>query len=130
MIALDTNVVLRYLVQDDPGQARAATELMENTLSVANPGFISLVVLCEITWALKSVYGQEQAVIAATLRALMDAPQIEVESVTLVDAALRAKGFDVADSIIHQIGVAKGCDKTLTFDKRFARQDGVELLVA
>jgi predicted nucleic-acid-binding protein len=56
MTGLDTNVLVRYLTQDDAKQAEQATQLIENTLTVANPGFISLVVLTELYWVLGNVY--------------------------------------------------------------------------
>ena len=52
MIGLDTNVIVRYVVQDDPRQSAAATRLMEKTLSAENPGFVAVVTLCEVAWVL------------------------------------------------------------------------------
>ena len=64
MIGLDTNVVIRYLTQDDPKQATIATRLMEKTLSSGEPGFISLVVLAEVVWVLVSLYSVDRAGVA------------------------------------------------------------------
>jgi predicted nucleic-acid-binding protein len=57
MIALDINVLVRYLVQDDPEQAALASRLIEDVLTPSEPGFVSLVVLAQTAWLLERVYG-------------------------------------------------------------------------
>jgi predicted nucleic-acid-binding protein len=128
MIALDTNVLLRYLVQDGDTQALIATRLIENDLSVENRGFVSLAVVCELVWALGHTYKQSRAVIADTLFQILDAPQIEMDDDHLVRAALEQSSGDIADTLIHLVGQACGCTHTVTFDRKFARLPGVELL--
>ena len=128
MIALDTNVLLRYLIQDDAVQAAAATSFLEGKLSTTTPGFISLVVICEIVWALRKTYDQPRATIAQSLDVLIKAPQFVVEDIEIVELAISADGGDIADAIIHFVGAKQGCSKTVTFDKKFARLSGVELL--
>ena len=56
MVGLDTNVLLRYLVQDDPAQSRRATEIVERRLTRRDPGFVSLVSILEIVWVLGTLY--------------------------------------------------------------------------
>lgn len=80
MIALDTNVVIRYLAQDDARQSAAATRLIEKSLSTAKPGFISLIVLCEIAWVLADCYGADKARILAVIEGLLGSKQLVVES--------------------------------------------------
>jgi predicted nucleic-acid-binding protein len=65
VIALDTNVVIRYVTQDEPRQAAAATRLFEKTLSAENPGFVAATTLCEIAWVLADCYGANKAHIRA-----------------------------------------------------------------
>ena len=90
MIGLDTNVVVRYVVQDEPRQSAAATQLMEKTLSAENPGFVALVTLCEIAWVLAECYQADRQRIRAVVEGLLGTKQILVESPELVWKALRA----------------------------------------
>ena len=57
MIGLDTNVIVRYLTQDDPVQSKQATDIVERRLTDANPGFVSIVVMVETVWVLDRAYG-------------------------------------------------------------------------
>lgn len=132
MIGLDTNVVIRYLAQDEPRQAAAAARLMEETLSVGNPGFISTVTLCEIAWVLADCYAADRARIRAVVEGLLGTRQIIVESPELVWKALRAwqaSAADLSDALIGEVAAARGAAKTVTFDKAAARLPGFELLV-
>ena len=131
MIGLDTNVIVRYVVQDDPRQAAAATRLMERTLSADNPGFISIVTICEIGWVLAECYAADRARIAAVVQALLETRQIVVESAELVWKALRAwrgSAADLSDALIGAIAAANGARTTVTFDKAAAKLPGFELL--
>ena len=128
MIALDTNVLLRYFVQDGDHQAAIATHLIEQILSADKPGYISLPVVCEVVWAMQTTYRQSRLAIATSLSFLLDSTQVEVEAGEIVAAALGQTGCDIADAIIHLVGQKYGCTKTITFDKKFARLAGVELL--
>lgn len=135
MIGLDTNVLVRYLAQDDPRQSAAATRLIEQTLSTAQPGFISLVVLIELCWVLKRLYGAKEPELADTVGALLDTGTFRVEHRHVVQAALsrvtqgqgRKAGF--ADALVAALAQHHGCDQTLTFDKGAAASAGMTLLV-
>ena len=127
MIAVDTNILLRYVVNDDARQNERVARLFEDELNATSPGFVSLVVVCELVWALKRTYAIERDVVAAMLVEVLTMPSLVVEQGELVEAATRGSG-DIADLIIHGIGVRYGCTRTLTFDKKFARLEGVELL--
>ena len=70
MIGLDTNVLVRYLTQDDPSQARLATDLIERRLSHQDPGFISIVAMVETAWVLERAYGLSAAEVAAVIERL------------------------------------------------------------
>ena len=78
MIGLDTNVLVRYLTQDDPSQARLATELIERRLSEQDPGFISVVAMVETAWVLERAYGLGAADIAAVIERLLQAAELVV----------------------------------------------------
>jgi predicted nucleic-acid-binding protein len=128
VIALDTNVLVRFLVQDDPRQAALATRLIEEVLTPAEPGFVSLIVLVELTWVLGRAYRCAQAQIADIVSELAASDTIVIERASIVTAALQSSRGDLADGLIHEIGRAHGCEWTATFDRRSARLDGVELL--
>jgi predicted nucleic-acid-binding protein len=131
VIGLDTNVVVRYLAQDDPRQSAAATKLLEGVLTPEQPGFVSTIVLCEIAWVLAECYGADRARIGDAIDGLLAARQIAVESSDIVHKALRAwrnSGADFADALIGEVGASQGASRTVTFDKAAARLPGFELL--
>lgn len=128
MIAVDTNIFVRYLVQDDPAQGAIATNLLENTLTTENPGFVSLVAVLELNWVLRTQYKFSPLIAANAIAALMSSPSLIFENDAAVRTALGFEYGDLADNILHEVGQANGCTKTVTFDKKFARLDGVELL--
>jgi predicted nucleic-acid-binding protein len=129
VIAVDTSILVRYFVQDDPNQAALATVLLETRLTPAEPGLVTLVVIHETYRTLMRVYRLEHAAIVAILQELIAAPNLVVEHRDVVERALAAPvGF--ADALIHFVGASSGCTKTITFDKKFARLKGVELLAA
>jgi predicted nucleic-acid-binding protein len=130
MIALDTNILLRYFAQDGGVQVDIATRLIEEDLSPTAQGFVSLVVICEPAWSLKQSYRQERVVVAEALTRLLSSRQIVVESAVIVKRAITEQNSGIADAIIHLTGHANGCTKTVTFDKKFALLEGVELLSA
>lgn len=131
MTGLDTNVVVRYLAQDDARQAAAASRLFERVLSPEHPGFLSVIVLCELAWVLADCYGADRARIRQALEGLLAAKQVKVETPDLVRKALRAwdaGGADFADALIGEVAAAHGAGKTLTFDRAAAKLPGFELL--
>ena len=128
MIAVDTNVLLRYIVQDDPVQSALAERFLEHDLSPQVPGFVSLVAVCEIAWALERTYDLPREAIADAIMGLTKTPQLEIEAGDLVRVAAAQTRFTIADTIIHLVGQARNCTGTVTFDRNFARMDGVDLL--
>lgn len=135
MIGLDTNVLVRYLAQDDPKQSARATRLIENELSVAKPGFISLVVLAESCWVLTRLYGATQEELATTAVDLLASAQFHVEGREAIQAAVRhcqsdkrSKKAGFVDVLIAQVAAARGCVHTVTFDKVAAQTAGMKLL--
>ena len=131
MTGLDTNVIIRYIAQDDPRQSAAATRLMEKTLTVEQPGFVTLVTLCEAAWVLAECYAADRARIRSVLQGLLETRQIVVESAELVWRALRiwqASGADFSDALIGEVALAAGATKVLTFDKAAAKLPSFALL--
>lgn len=131
MIGLDTNVLVRYVVQDEPAQARAATRLIETKCSAETPGFVSLVVLTELVWVLDRAYGYPRADISAVLGALFATAELRMESPQLARMTAQAYAAgpaDFADYLIGHIHSANGCETTYTFDRRCAKS-GVHALI-
>jgi predicted nucleic-acid-binding protein len=131
VIGLDTNILVRYLTQDDPRQAALANHLIEETLTAERPGFISTVALVELVWVLESGYECGRVQIAQVLERLLRAKPLVVESPNVAWQATRlfaASKSDFADCMIERTGQANGCDHTLTFDRAAAKGTGMHLL--
>ena len=116
---VDTNVVVRYLTGDDPGQAARARAVID-----AGDVFVSTTVLLESEWVLRSVYGLSRTEVAAALRAFAGLPGLSVESPAVLSEALdhAERGMDFADAL--HLGAAARCEALLTFDLRFIEQAG------
>jgi predicted nucleic-acid-binding protein len=131
VIGLDTNVLVRYLAQDDPVQSLKATELIERRLSEGNPGFLSVVAMVETAWVLDRAYGRADRQIAAAIERTLQADVLVVENEQEVFAAmiaLREGHGSFVDALIGGLGGRAGCTRTLTFDQRASRLPGFELL--
>jgi predicted nucleic-acid-binding protein len=131
MIGLDTNVLVRYLAQDDPAQSPKATELIERRLTEDEPGFISVVAMAEIAWVLERAYGLADQEIAVAIEGVLQAEVLVVENeqeVFTAMTALKAGRGSFADALIGALGAKAGCSRTLTLDRRAQRLSGFELL--
>ncbi len=127
MIGLDTNVLVRYLVQDDPRQSARAARLLESRCTASEPGFVNRIVLCETVWVLKRAYGYERQVISDVIERLLQTAELEVEDAQLAWRALksyRAQAVGFADALVAEINLRKGCEGTASFDKRANKMDG------
>ena len=125
MIGLDTNVLLRYLTQDDPAHSARATEIIERRLTAEEPGFISLVTVLEVVWVLKSLFNRTRLEIANDIEMLLAADTLEVQNeqeVYLAVVALRNGSGTFEDALIGALGVWRGCSATLTFDEGAAKR--------
>ena len=130
MIGLDTNVLVRYLAQDDPKQAALATKLIES-LGADEPGFISHVVLAETLWVLESCYAADPVRVQQVMDALLRTSGIVVERAESVWRALRQfkqNDGDFSDTLIAVSASDAGCRATYTFDKDAAKRSGMTLL--
>lgn len=130
MIALDTNVLVRFLTQDEPTQAQASADLISG-LTEDNPGFVCREVLVELVWVLERAYKFSSSEIAHVLEGLLSATELVVEEADSVGAILQlyeVKGFGFADLMIRQASRRSGSLHLATFDKRAARLDDVELV--
>ena len=120
MIGLDTNVLVRYLTQDDPVQARKARRAIERALSAGSRVHVDTAVFCELVWVLKGVYKFDRGAICTALEQLLEAAQVSVADRDLVREALssyRHGPGDFADYVIALRNAAAGCTSTATFDR-------------
>ncbi|WP_420239302.1 PIN domain-containing protein [Telmatobacter bradus] len=130
MIGIDTNVLIRYFVRDDPKQTHIATELIFS-LSVDEPGWIAIPVLVETVWTLRRTYRLERAAIAAILEQMLASRELFVEQRELAQQALavfRSTRADFADCLIAASARRAGCERLVTFDRVAARDAGMEFL--
>jgi predicted nucleic-acid-binding protein len=127
MIGLDTNVVVRLFVDDDPKQAELARNLVAGQCSPERPGFIDRVALCELLWVLSSAHGYSRSALATVVATLLASRDIRLEDDNLVQLALedyRATNVDFADILIGHVDIARGCEMTATFDRKAAKLKG------
>ena len=130
MTGLDTNVLVRYIMQDDPKQSPKATRLMES-LDADHPGFIALVTVVELYWVLTTCYDLTGEQVSQALDAILRTKQLVVERADQVMRALRvfASGkADLADCLIERCAAHAGCQQTMTFDVGAAKHAGMTLL--
>ncbi|OIQ81662.1 tRNA(fMet)-specific endonuclease VapC [mine drainage metagenome] len=130
MIGLDTNVLVRYIMQDDAKQTAKATTLIES-LSAAAPGFITLVSVIELVWVLSACYDLSRAQIAQALEIILRSKQLIVDQAEHVVRALRvfrAGNADFADCLIERMAASAGCAQTMTFDSAAAKTAGMTLI--
>ncbi|MBV8630395.1 MAG: type II toxin-antitoxin system VapC family toxin [Silvibacterium sp.] len=130
MIGLDTNVLVRYLQQDDPQLSSRATALI-HSLSGERQGYISLVTLVELVWILVRKFKLERKQIVCIVDSLLRAEELIVERSGFVRSVLHLyenskAGF--SDCLIAEQGSVAGCDYTLTFDQTAAKAGGMKPL--
>lgn len=130
MIGLDTNVLVRYIMQDDPRQSPKATALIES-LDADAPGFVTLVSVVELYWVLSSCYELTDEQVKQALEALLRTRQILVDRADQVLRALRVFGdckADFADCLIERTAAGAGCHQTMTFDVGAAKYANMTLV--
>jgi predicted nucleic-acid-binding protein len=130
MIGLDTNVLVRYIAQDDAIQSQIATGFIER-LSERDPGFISVVAITETAWVLERAYRLSAEEVAKAIERTLQADALVVESeqeVFTAVIALKDGRGSFADALIGALGAKAGCSATVTFDQGALRLPGFELL--
>jgi len=131
MIGLDTNILIRYLTQDDPVQSAKATRILEHRLTLKNPGFVSVVAMVETVWVLDRAYGLTALEIAKAVERLLQVEVLAVENeqeVFTAMVALKQGRGSFADALIAELGARVGCSRTLTFDQKEVRLPAFELV--
>jgi len=120
VIGLDTNVLARYLTQDDPVQSAKTNQLIEQTVTDGNSFFINQIVLCELVWVLTRAYNYPKSDVVQVIEKILLTRHFEIEDKNTVSQALnyyKTSRADFADCLIGLKNSNNGCDKTLSFDK-------------
>ena len=131
MIGIDTNILVRYLAQDDPNQAEIATKFIEVTCTKDNLGFINHITLCEMCWVLKRLYKTPKEQLAEIIELLLRTVQLFVQESQVVWMALeefKTDNADFPDCLIAQINIVNYCSSTVTFDVKASNAAGFDLL--
>ncbi|MEJ2610750.1 MAG: type II toxin-antitoxin system VapC family toxin [Candidatus Thiodiazotropha sp.] len=130
-MGLDTDVLVRYLVQDDPKQAAQASKFIETNCTDKSPCFIGQIVLCELAWVLESNYNQDRKQITTIIEQLLQVGQLEVMEPEVVWCALndyKNSNADFPDHLLARVNESRGCGVTVTFDKKAAKQRFFQIL--
>lgn len=130
MIGLDTNILVRYLTQDDPIQSPKARKIVERRLTEEKPGFVSIVAMIEIVWVLERAYRLAPHEIVGAVERMLQIDVLAVENeqeVFTAMIALKDGQGTFADAVIAALGARMGCTCTLTFDRKALRLPGFEL---
>jgi predicted nucleic-acid-binding protein len=133
MIGIDTNVLVRVIVADDPKQAAVARDFIRDRCTADDPGFVSNIVLAELAWILAKSYGYSRIEIADAIERIMETVQLQVESPTDVASALadyRTGPAGFSDCLIGHINHTAECSHTVTFDRKAAKLPGFKLLTS
>jgi predicted nucleic-acid-binding protein len=131
MKAVDTNVLVRFLVNDDPPQANAVRSLFAAAERQRESFWVPVLVMLEAIWVLESAYGVSRNELIATLNDLLLLPVLEFEHRAAVQRMLASaakNAGDLPDLLIAETARQAGCEATLTFDRKAARAAGFELV--
>ncbi len=122
MEAIDTNVLVRYLTADNTVQFNRAIEVIES----GSPKLLSPIVLTELSWVLKSVYGLDRESIVGLLRLVGSNGFFMYKRPEAIKIAIEeyAAGFDLADTLIGRLNMEDGAETTFTFDKKAGKLPG------
>ncbi len=131
MIGLDTNVLVRYLVADDPDQLALVDRLVAEAVAAGERLYLNSVVLAEAAWVLESVYGYRKAQILESLEAVARTRQFSLADRDAVVRALeryREGTADFSDYLIGELNRSDGCRQTVTFDRSLGDSPAVRVL--
>jgi predicted nucleic-acid-binding protein len=127
MLGIDTNVLVRFLVRDDEAPFEKARRLIKREVDAGEDVFVSLLVLLETEWVLRSRYGLQKTEIMDAISGLLDAAELRLEDEPAIEESLstwRDSPADFADCLIGAHNRRMGCGATATFDARGLRLPG------
>jgi predicted nucleic-acid-binding protein len=130
LIGLDTSILVRHIMQDDPVQSAAASRLL-GSLTAVDRGFVPLVAVIELNWVLCSGYDLDRNQIVQAFETLLSSRELVVEGADTVWKALRLYArskADLADCLVERSAAAAGCVRTMTFDRGAAKFCGMALV--
>ena len=130
MIGLDTNVLVRFLVQDNTEQCLLVDRLLQS-FSAEQPGFIPLAVVVELVWVMQGSYGETKEGVIALLENFLQTKELVVENAQVVAEAVRIYGSSIADftdCLIERSANQARCTQTLTLDAKAAKTAGMRRL--
>jgi len=132
MKAIDTNVLVRYLVQDDPVQGRKAAAFIEAAGAAGDQILVGNIVLCELVWVLDSAYRYSKSEIAGSIEKLLQTSTFQFEARDISRASLEeyraAAKVDFADCLLGRLHKAIGSEVTMTFDTTLRKLSTFQLL--
>ena len=131
MIGIDTNVLARYITQDDELQSGIATEFIENYCSNGNKIFVNHIVICELVWVLKKCYKLSKPKTIDVIEHILQISQFSIENVQIIWQALtdyKQGSADFADYVVGRTNTFNNCDETITFDQQASKSKGFALL--
>ncbi|MDD4912864.1 MAG: type II toxin-antitoxin system VapC family toxin [Sideroxydans sp.] len=127
MLGIDTNVLVRYLVQDDEAQFEKARRLIKREVVAGRKVFVNQLVLMETEWVLRSRYVIPKVQIIEAISGLLDSAEIHFEDEPTIEEALfiwKDSGADFADCLIGAKNRRLGCRATATFDVKASKLSG------
>jgi len=126
MIGIDTNVLVRYIVQDDPEQSAQSTLLIEQECNLSSPGYLSNIVLYELVWVLTGAYKYDKNLVIEVMEQILVTVEFLVENENIVRKAIndyKIGSADFSDYLIVNNNQQSGCTKTYTFDKKLLQHN-------
>jgi len=131
MRALDTNVLIRFVVNDDKQQGKKVLEILKDAEKKSISYYVRILVVLEMVWVLKAVYKQDQAHIIRAIEHLNSMPVLIIEKSEAVYKALndaKTSSLDLADLLIGHCSKLDGCESVLTFDKKAAMHHSFNII--
>ncbi|TXH70730.1 MAG: PIN domain-containing protein [Thiothrix sp.] len=131
MIGLDTNILVRYITQDEPAQTELVNRFMEEQLTEQEPAVISHIVLCEVAWVLSRAYHYSRQQVGEVIHSILTCREFSVESADLAILAWQdyLQGHaDFSDYLLSRVHQCLGASYTLTFDRKAAHSGLFQLL--
>ena len=124
MIGLDTNILVRYITQDDTQQAEHANRVIEDLCTKGSPGRVAQIVLCELVWVLCRAYGYDKHQVIRVIEQILITAELDIENEELAYKALevwRNGSADYSDYLLVLTNQAAGCSLTYSFDSKLTQ---------
>jgi len=124
MKAIDTNILVRFLIGDDKQQAKKVYNIFKKAESEKDELFVPLLVVLELIWVLESVYEISRADILDSIREFLLLPILRFEHKSVLQQftlSAQANKYDLADLLIAHSAKMQGCETVFTFDKKVSK---------